>query len=127
LAGLAGALLYGVAFAYFGHTTLYALAEAIPTYEALWQRLGAMYTLHGALMVAGGLLFAAAAWRAAQLPRAAVALFAAGLVVNLLLAVLPGPDILQTVGTALRNVGLVAMGYAVCRRRADARPALRGG
>src|SRR5262245_37188752 len=30
--GLVGALLYGAAFAYFGHTTLYALHEQIPTY-----------------------------------------------------------------------------------------------
>ena len=37
--GLAGALLYGVAFTYFAHSTLYALAEHIPTYEALWLRL----------------------------------------------------------------------------------------
>lgn len=116
-AGLIGALLYGAAFAYFGHTTLYALAERIPTYEALWQRLGFMYTIYGALMVCGGLLFTVSAWRAAQLPRAAVALFGAGLIVNLVLAALPTPDILQTVGTLLRNLGLIAMGFAVIPRR----------
>jgi hypothetical protein len=110
---LAGALLYGAAFAYFGHTTLYALREDIATYEALWARLGFEYTLFGALMVAGGLLFAAFAWRATSLPRAAVAAFAAGLVVNLVLALVPAPDILQTIGTAVRNAGLVGMGCAV--------------
>jgi hypothetical protein len=113
--GLVGALLYGAAFAYFGHTTLFALSEAVPDYEALWQRLGPAYTLHGIVMIAGGALFAWSAWRAAQLPRAGVVAFAAGLAVNLVLGVLPAPDILQTLGTALRNLGLVAMGCAVVR------------
>jgi hypothetical protein len=58
LAALIGALLYGVAFTFFAHTALYALAERTPTYEALWQRLGPASTVHGALMVIGGLVFA---------------------------------------------------------------------
>lgn len=111
--GLVGALLYGVAFTYFAHTTLYALAEQIPTYEALWSRLGALYTAHGALMVLGGLLFAGSAWRAGWLPRGAILLFAAGILWNLVLTFLPAPDILQTIGSAARNLGLMGMGYAV--------------
>jgi hypothetical protein len=113
VAGLVGAILYGIAFTYFAHTALYALAERIPTYEALWQRLGATYTVHGALMVAGGLSFAWSVLRAGQLPRVSVWLFAAGLGVNLVLALLPAPDILQTVGTAIRSLGLMMMGYAI--------------
>lgn len=116
---LVGALLYGAAFAYFGHTTLYALAEGIPTYEALWNRLGFMYTAYGAVMVCGGLSFGFGAWRAAQLPRSAIGLFCAGVIVNLVLAVLPAPDILQTLGTALRNIGLMAMGFAVLARKVN--------
>ena len=38
--GLIGSVLYGVAFIYFAHTTLYALAESIPDYETLWKKLG---------------------------------------------------------------------------------------
>lgn len=110
---LAGALLYGAAFVYFAHTTLYALAEATRDYAALWGRLGATYTVHGALMVAGGALFAWEAWRTRALPRVAVGLFAAGLAVNLALALLPAPDLLQTLGSACRNTGLMAMGWAV--------------
>ena len=64
-------------------------------------------------MVVGGLLFTGAALRARGLPRPAVWLFGAGLLVNLLLALVPAPDILQTVGTAVRNAGLVGMGYAI--------------
>jgi hypothetical protein len=110
---LVGALLYGIAFTYFAHTTLYALASHAPTYEALWQQLGPTYTLHGVFMVVGGLLFTGAALRAGGLPRPAVWLFGAGLLINLVLALVPAPDILQTVGTAVRNAGLVGMGYAI--------------
>ena len=113
--GLVGALLYGVAFTYFAHTTLYALASHAPTYEALWQQLGTTYTVHGALMVIGGLLFSVAALRGGGLPRPAVLLFGMGLLVNLVLALVPAPDILQTVGTAIRNAGLAGMGYSILR------------
>jgi hypothetical protein len=114
-AGLAGALLYGAAFTYFAHTTLVALSMSVPDYAALWAQLGPTYTLHGALMVAGGLLFSWSALRAGWLPRPAVLLFAAGCGLNLVLALLPVPDLWQTLGTAVRNAGLVAMGLAVWR------------
>lgn len=110
---LAGAVLYGIAFTYFAHTALHALQSATPSYDALWQQLGAAYTVHGALMVVGGLLFARAALRAPSLPRLAVVLFGAGLLVNLGLALVPAPDMLQVVGTAVRNAGLVGMGGAL--------------
>lgn len=112
-AALLGALLYGAAFTYFAHTTLYALQSQAPDYEALWQQLGLVYSLHGAAMVAGGLLFAWAALRSTALPRLAVLLFGTGVLVNLGLAVVQAPDILQTVGTAIRNAGIVGMGYAL--------------
>lgn len=111
--GLAGALLYGAAFTYFAHTTLFALASGSPDYEYLWRQLGQTYTVHGAFMVVGGLLFVRASVRARALPTTFVWLFAAGLSTNLCLALFPAPDIMQTLGTALRNIGLVGMGYAI--------------
>jgi hypothetical protein len=121
-AGLVGALLYGAAFTYFAHTTLYALSEHVSTYEVLWQRLGGIYTIHGGLMVCGGLLFALSALRAAWLPRFSVLLFLAGIVANLVLGLLPSPDILQTIGSAARNLGLVAMGCYVLFKCPEQRP-----
>jgi len=121
--GLAGAVLYGAAFAYFTFTTLFALSGRVPDYEALWQRLGVTYTWFGAAMVVGGLLFAWSAWRNGWLPRLAVLLFASGLAVNLILALLPAPDILQTIGSAMRNVGLMLMGYDVLAARHSGRKA----
>lgn len=111
--GLVGALLYGVAFTFFAHTTLYALTEQVPTYEVLWSRLGRLYTVHGALMVLGGLMFAWSVLRVGWLPRVGPQLFAAGLICNFLLTLLPVPDLLQTVGSAIRNIGLMVMGYAI--------------
>jgi len=110
---LVGALLYGIAFVYFAHTTLYALQSQTPNYEVLWQQLGPAYTAHGAAMVIGGLLFARAALRTIVLPKLAVRLFGAGLLINLGLALVPAPDILQTVGTVIRNAGLAGMGYGL--------------
>jgi hypothetical protein len=118
--GLVGAILYGVAFTYFAHTTLYALADQVPTYENLWSRLGVLYTVHGALMVLGGLMFAWSALRVGWLPKGALLLFAAGILWNFILALLPAPDILQTIGSAARNLGLMAMGYAILFRRQQA-------
>ena len=117
VAGLVGALFYGIAFTYFAHTTLDALSSHAADYESLWNRLGRTYTVHGVFMIAGGLMFSAAAYRARALPRLATAMFAAGLCINLLLGLLPAPDILQTIGTAIRNAGLISMGVALWSER----------
>ena len=120
-AALIGALLYGVAFTYFAFTTLYALVESLPDYAALWQRLGVVYTLHGGFMVVGGLLFAVSVWKVGALPRWALACFAGGLLLNLTFALIPVADLMQTLGSALRNAGLVGMGVVLLRRAARAR------
>jgi hypothetical protein len=114
---LLGALLYGSAFVYFAHTAQYALLEQVASYEALWRLLGPTYTVHGALMVCGGLLFALPVLRAGWLPRPAVALFIAGILGNLVIWALSAPDIVQVIGSALRNAGLVWMGLAIVASR----------
>lgn len=116
-AALVGALLYGSAFTYFAFTTLYALSESVPDYATLWQRTGWVYTLHGGLMVAGGLLFAGAVLRARRFPRGPVLLFLAGLIANLAFAVVPVPETAQMLGSLLRNAGLIGLGAAVLSSR----------
>lgn len=111
--GLAGAILYGAAFVYFAHTTLVALEASVPDYETLWSRLGPMYTAHGGLMIVGGALFGGATWRAGVVPRWTAGLFLAGVALNFALARLDAPELLHTLGTALRNAGLVGMGWAI--------------
>ena len=79
-------------------------------YSVCEEELG-VAALVGALLY--GIAFTRAALRAGGLPRPAVWLFGTGLLVNLMLALAPAPDILQTVGRAVRNAGLVGMGYAI--------------
>jgi hypothetical protein len=117
-----GALLYGAAFIYFTFTTLYALIEHIADYAALWHRLGSLYTLHGGLMIVGGVLFAVASLRAGVLPPGAVLAFLAGLLLNLLFSLLPVPELWQTIGSTTRNLGLMAMGAALLTGRDHGRP-----
>lgn len=111
--GLIGAVLYAIAFIYFAHTTLVAVENSLPNYEALWNRLGWVYTLHGGFMVAGGLIFTEASIRAGILSKGWLAVFLAGLAINLLIVFLPLPDIFQTIGSGIRNLGLIGIGAAL--------------
>jgi hypothetical protein len=113
--GLVGALLYGFAFVYFTHTTLTAISAHAPDYESLWNQLGATYTLHGVLMLLGGAIFGWATIQARIFPRWTGWLFLGGLTVNLVFGLLPVPDLLQTIGTTVRNAGLVGMGVGTWR------------
>lgn len=107
---LAGALLYGFAFVYFSHTVLTAIESGIPDYEKLWTQLGLFYTFNGALMIAGGAMFGIPLLRMKYYPQWTVVLFLTGIGLNLALAFLPVPDIMQTIGTLFRNAGIAGMG-----------------
>jgi hypothetical protein len=115
--GLIGALLYGIAFVYFLHTALVALEESVPDYETLWRHLGWVYTAHGALMILGGVLFGISAIKARVLSRFGTILFLIGITVNLVVGLTPLPDIVQTIGSAVRNVGLMCIGGGILRDR----------
>jgi hypothetical protein len=117
-AALCGALLYGASFIYFSFTTLYALVAHIGDYAALWQRLGPVYTIHGGVMVVGGLLFGLASWWANVLPRGPVLAFLVGVLLNLAFSLLPVPELWQTVGSTVRNLGLMGIGLALLTNRA---------
>jgi hypothetical protein len=113
--GWIGALLWALAFVYFTHTTLTAQEHAIPDYPTLLAHLGGAYTVHGLLMISGGLLFAVASLRAGVLSRRWLGLFMAGLGLNLLVGLLPLPDLLQTLGSALRNIALMGIGVGLLK------------
>lgn len=112
---LVGALLYGSSFVYFAGTTMYALVRKIPDYEALLAELGLIYWIHGTLMVLGGLLFGLAILRAGIFPRWTGVLLVIGVLLNLLVGLLPVPDIGQVLGSVLRNAALIGMGAALLR------------
>ncbi len=113
-----GALLYGAAFVYFSFTTLYAVSEHVPDYAGLLHALGTLYTVHGGLMIVGGVLFAVTSWQAGVLPRPAVLAFSAGVLLNLVFSFLPVPEVSQTIGSTVRNVGLMGMGAWLLTGRA---------
>lgn len=112
---MAGAMVYGFAFIYFAHTTLFALSTHSPDYASLWAELGGTYTVHGGLMVAGGLAFGLATARARVFPAWTAWCFTGGVAANLVLFLLPAPDALQMAGSALRNLGVIGMGWALVR------------
>jgi hypothetical protein len=69
-------------------------------------------------MVVGGVLFAIASLRAAVLPRSAVLGFLAGVLLNLVFSFLPVPEEWQTLGSTVRNLGLIGMGAGLLRQQA---------
>lgn len=120
--GSAGAILYAWAFVYFIYTTVYSLAYSVPTYEALWHQLGWIYTFHGGLMVVGGIMFGLSALKAKVLSRIGVGLFVIGLAINLIVSLLPVPEIVQILGSTIRNLGLMAIGvHLLLRARLSSR------
>lgn len=111
--GLLGALLYGVSFIYFSHSTLVALENSTASYDDLWRQLGSIYILHGGMMIAGGLLFGLDSLRLRVLSRTGVAAFVLGLLLNLLFSISTFPVIFQTLGSSLRNLGLIIIGIGI--------------
>lgn len=110
---LVGAVLCGAAFTCFTCTTLLASAARPPTYDALCARLGLPDSVHGTLMVIGGLMFASSMLRARYAPQASVWCFAVCMLANVTAALLPASDILQTAATAPCNACLTILGHAV--------------
>ncbi|MAD43855.1 MAG: hypothetical protein CMI02_11770 [Oceanospirillaceae bacterium] len=113
MAGLVGALLYAWSFIYFSHTALYALEQQIPDYDTLWQHLGMVYTFHGMLMIAGGLLFGVVTCYLGLFPRWTSLCFIAGILANLVFGLINVPDITQIIGSTVRNLGLMGMGASL--------------
>lgn len=111
--GIVGALLYGMGFVYFEHAVLYALTEDISGYADLKSRLGTLNTVYGTFMIYGALIFAWAAVHTEQFPRYPALLLALGVVVNIVLWLLSVPDTYQTMGTAVRNLGIACIGWAL--------------
>lgn len=120
-AGWVGALLYGSCFVYFAHTTLVAIEDSMSSYQQLWHRLGPTYTGHGLAMIAGGLLFGKASLDAGCVPRWAALLFLGGIALHLAIAIAGLPAEAHGLPTAVRNLGLAGMGWALCEAGGPAR------
>ena len=112
---LAGAVLYGISFIYFAHSSLYALVARTADYPTMWDELGGLYTAHGAMMILGGVLFGLPTLKAGVLPRWTSIVFLAGLALNAAIAALPVDPNIQALGNDVRNIGLIGMGVALSR------------
>ena len=64
-----GALAYAYSSIFFASTVVYALAAGSKNWAAITHEFGGWFTLHGAIMVIGGLAFGLAIIQAAVLPR----------------------------------------------------------
>lgn len=114
---LTGAVFYGTSFIFFAGTTLYALVSKTANYSTLLDELGSIYTFHGGLMVAGGILFGMAVIKARVLPRWTGWLLMLGVSLNILFFLLAFPDLSHIVGSIVRNIAFVGMGVAILRTR----------
>jgi len=115
--GFLGTVLFAWSFIYFSHTSLYAIENQIRDYETLWQQLGLVYTLHGVMMVIGGLMFGVATYQLAIFPKWASGCFLVGIFCNLLFALIAVHELWHILATVFRNVGLVGMGFYLLKLR----------
>jgi len=114
---LLGAVLYAYAFVFFTGTVLYALAARSPDWPAVVDRFGPWLTVHGAVMVAGGVLFGAGVVRAGVLPRWTG--YALGVGVVLVAITSEAPDLVRALAAVVPNTALVSMGVSALRLAAS--------
>jgi hypothetical protein len=96
---------------------VYALIAGTPNYAALVKVFGAWMTVHGLIMLAGGLAFGLAVVRAGVLPRWTGVCLMAGVV--LVVAVSGLPNVARTVAAVVPGTAFIGMGLALlgeCRK-----------
>jgi hypothetical protein len=124
--GRYGAAAYAIAYLYFTYTVIYALAQGTPDFTTLNQALNPAMTIVGAIMVAAGIAFGVATYRAGVLPGWTGPALAVGVV--LVVVTLSLPAAAQLTATGVRDLSFIGMGIAALRsgssiRRATPPPA----
>jgi hypothetical protein len=113
--GLAGAVAYAYSYVFFTSTVVYALIAGTPNYKDLTKVFGAWMTVHGLIMLAGGLAFGLAVARAGVLPRWTGIALMAGVV--LVVAAAGLPNLARTVAAAVPDAAFIGMGLALLHGR----------
>jgi hypothetical protein len=113
--GLAGAVAYAYSYVFFTSTVVYALIAGTPNYKDMTKIFGAWMTVHGLIMLAGGLAFGLAVARAGVLPRWTGILLMAGVI--LVVAAAGLPNLARTVAAAVPDAAFIGMGLALLRGR----------
>ena len=120
--GAAGTLAYAYSFVFFTGTVLYALVVGSPDYRAVAAAFGIWMTVHGVIMVLGGIAFGAAVIRARVLPRWTGICLIAG--VTLVVAASGLPTFARAIAETVQGAAFIGMGLALLR--ADRRFAVSG-
>ncbi len=107
------ALVYAYSYLYFTGTVVYALANGIEDHRALTDELGPAMTVHGVVMVFGGVGFGYAVLRARQLPYWTAVTLIAGVI--LVASTQTLPEGVQLIGAGVRDLGFAGMGVALLR------------
>jgi hypothetical protein len=117
--GFFGAVAYAYSYVFFTSTVVYALIAGTPNYKALVKIFGAWMTVHGLIMLVGGLAFGLAVIRVGVLPRWTGVCLMAGVV--LVVAASGLPDIARTVAAAVPDAAFIGMGFALLSGRLRSR------
>jgi len=113
--GLFGATAYAYAYVFFTSTAVYALVAGTLDYTALVKVFGAWMTLHGVIMLVGGLAFGLAVVRAQVLPRWTGICLMVGVVLVVTASGLP--NIARTIAAAVPDAAFMGMGFALLSAR----------
>jgi hypothetical protein len=109
--GAVCALAYAYSFVFFTGTVVYALLHGTSDFSALSEELGGAMTLHGAIMLFGGLGFGYAVARAGVLPFwSGIALMVGVLLVAVTQGMAEGPQLLAA---GIRDLGFAGMGASL--------------
>jgi hypothetical protein len=112
--GLFGATAYAYAYVFFTGTVLYALIDRTQSYAALTHVFRAWMTVHGGIMLVGGLAFGLATVKAGALPRWTGVCLMVGVV---LVASASGlPNLERTIAAAFPATAFAGMGIALLHR-----------
>jgi hypothetical protein len=113
--GLFGAIAYAYSYVFFTATVVYALAAGTRNYPALVKVFGASMTVHGLIMLVGGLAFGLAVVRAGVLPRWTGVCLMVGVV---LVAAASGlPNIARALAETVPAIAFIGMGFALLNER----------
>jgi hypothetical protein len=111
--GFVGALAFAYSYVFFTGTVMYALAAGTANYTALTAVFGWWMTVHGLIMIVGGVAFGVAVVRAGVLPPWTGVALMAGVI---LVAAASGlPTIARTAAAAVPDTAFIGMGFALLR------------
>jgi hypothetical protein len=117
--GLFGATAFAYSYVFFTGTVLYALIAGTQNYHALTKVFGPWMTVHGLIMLVGGLAFGLAVVRAKVLPRWTGVCLMVGVV---LVAAASGlPNIARTLAEAVLAGAFSGMGFTLVSGRTNSK------